>query len=109
MEVDSILSYCHYSLNDTALTRELPYLEAKRLGIVSASPLSMGLLTLRGENIARLALQFSLANPRIHTTLAGSASPDNMIESVRWMEEPIDMQLLAEVRELLALIHNKTW
>jgi L-galactose dehydrogenase len=135
VEVDTILSYCHYSLNDTALDNVLPYMESQRLGIISASPLSMGLLTARGApawhpagpniqqacaraaahckargaDISKIALQFSLAHPRIHTTLVGSASPENMQKSVRWIEEPIDMQLLAEIREILSPIHNKTW
>ncbi len=135
VEVDSILSYCRYSLNDTALQEVMPYVESQHLGIISASPLSMGLLTrrgapswhpagpaikaacaraaehcaARGSDIAKLALQFSLANPRIHTTLVGSANPANMENSVRWMEEPIDTQLLAEVRDILAPIHNQTW
>src|SRR5260370_5441890 len=47
-EVDTILSYCRYSLNDTALEELSPYLQQKEVGIISASPLSMGLLTERG-------------------------------------------------------------
>ncbi|WIA38692.1 hypothetical protein OEZ86_001995 [Tetradesmus obliquus] len=40
--VDVILSYCHYSLNDTALQDAIPYFQEKQVGIISASPLSMG-------------------------------------------------------------------
>lgn len=46
--VDVVLSYCHYSLNDTTLKPLLPYLEDKGVGVISASPLSMGLLTNQG-------------------------------------------------------------
>lgn len=43
--VDVILSYCHYSINDSTLEDLLPYLNSKGVGIISASPLAMGLLT----------------------------------------------------------------
>lgn len=43
--VDVVLSYCHYSLNDTSLTDLIPYLKQKGVGIVNAGILSMGLLT----------------------------------------------------------------
>jgi L-galactose dehydrogenase len=43
--VDTILSYCHYALNDTSLETLLPLLQGKNAGIINASPLSMGLLT----------------------------------------------------------------
>ncbi len=45
VEVDMILSYCHYSLNDDALAGLLPYLKQKQVGVINASPLSMGLLS----------------------------------------------------------------
>lgn len=46
--VDVILSYCHYGVNDSALEDILPYLKSKGVGIISASPLAMGLLTENG-------------------------------------------------------------
>lgn len=134
-EVDTILSYCRYSLNDTALSRLLPTLREKNIGTISASPLGMGLLTnygvpswhpapanirekcaeaatycrAHGTNISRLALQFAVANPAIHTTLVGTASVENITANVRWIEEPLDLSLLAEVLAILAPIHNQTW
>lgn len=132
---DTILSYCHYSLNDTSLEKLVPYLEEKRVGIISASPLSMGLLTERGApawhpapeeiktacakaaahcrskgvDISQLALQFALANPKIHTTLVGTASPKNLKKNVKWIESAPDQALLAEVQEIMKPILNKTW
>jgi len=133
--LDTILSYCHYELNDTSLADMLPYLQAKGVGIINASPLGMGLLTERGTptwhpapdevkaacaqaaaycraqgvDIARLAIQFSVANPDIPTTLVGTASPANLEKNVRWSEDPMDLGLLAEVQAILAPIHNRTW
>ncbi len=43
--VDCILSYCHNSLNDDSLLGMLDYLESKGVGVINASPFSMGLLT----------------------------------------------------------------
>jgi len=134
-EVDTILSYCHYALNDTSLETLIPYLQEKQVGIINASPLGMGLLTERGTppwhpaseeiketcaravaycrnkgvDIARLAIQFALANPDLSTTLVGTANPENLEKNVKWLEGPIDTELLAEVRAILAPIHNKTW
>lgn len=43
--IDVILSYCHYSINDSKL---LPYLKSKGVGVITASPLAMGLFTEQG-------------------------------------------------------------
>jgi L-galactose dehydrogenase len=134
-EVDTILSYCHYSLNDTSLESLLPFLQEKGAGIISASPLSMGLLTergapdwhpappalkaacqraaehcrSRGADIAELALRFSLSQPAIATTLVGTASPENIIKNAAAAGQEPDQQLLAEVRAILAPVLNRTW
>jgi aryl-alcohol dehydrogenase-like predicted oxidoreductase len=133
--LDTILSFCHYTLFDTSLTDLIPYLQAKGVGIINASPLAMGLLTNRGApnwhpasdmvkatcaqaaahcrsqgaDIAQLAIQFSLANPNIATTLVGTSKPEKLKKNVEWLEEPIDETLLAEVHDILAPIHNETW
>ncbi|KFK29994.1 hypothetical protein AALP_AA7G204000 [Arabis alpina] len=46
--INVILSYCHYSVNDSTLLDLLPYLKSKGVGVISASPLSMALLTEQG-------------------------------------------------------------
>jgi L-galactose dehydrogenase len=134
-QVDTILSYCHYSLNDSSLDSLLPFLSEKRVGVISASPLSMGLLSdrgapawhpapgdigsacslaaaycsARGEDISKLALQFSTSNPAIATTLVGTASPENIEKNVRWVDEPVDQELLGEVLRILGPARNLTW
>jgi L-galactose dehydrogenase len=133
--VDTILSYCHYELNDTALLDVLPFMEQHGVGAINASPLGMGLLSLRGTpdwhpapekvkqlcrqaaehcqskgaSIITLAMQFSVAQERIATTLFGTANPENVKRNVACLDEPIDEQLLAEVLEILKPIHNVTW
>ena len=134
-EVDTILSYCHHALNDTALIDLLPLLEEKNVGIISASPFSMGLLTRegppawhpapenlreacrrairfcdeRGVDIARVAQQFSAENKRIHTTLAGTAKAGHIRKSIEWLNEPLPPEFMAEVRALFRPVHNLTW
>jgi len=56
-----------------------------------------------------LAVQYSLANPEIPTTLVSSASVENMKRNIAWASEPMDAQLLAEVLEILQPIHDVTW
>src|SRR3954469_4792357 len=46
--VETILSFCRYELNDTALAGLIPYCKDKGIGIINASPTGMGLLTERG-------------------------------------------------------------
>jgi L-galactose dehydrogenase len=134
-EIDTILSYNHYSLNDTTLFTLLPLLKDRSVGVINASPLSQGLLTNRGtpawhpapedvkkvcaqaatfcrnrnSDIAKLALQFSLKNLEIATTLVGTADPVNLRKNVEWIEEPVDEDLLAVVMQILNPIMNQTW
>jgi len=130
--VETILSFCHYELNDTSLADLLPYFKEKGVGVINASPTGMGLLTpqgapgwhpasdalkegcrkavahceARGADIVKLAVQFCCANPDIATTLVGTARPQNIRDNIAHANEPIDEQLLAEVLEILAPVHN---
>ena len=50
VKVDTILTYCHASMNDTTLQEYIPYFQSKGVGIINGSILSMGLLTERGPS-----------------------------------------------------------
>lgn len=130
--VETVLSFCRYELNDTALADQLPYLKANGVGVINASPTGMGLLTERGVpswhpapkamiegsrraveycrsigvDIVKLAIQFAVSHPGIATTLVGSASADNMRKNIAYAEEPIDFGLMAKVLDLLKPIKN---
>ncbi|MBN1672501.1 MAG: aldo/keto reductase [Kiritimatiellae bacterium] len=134
-EVDTVQTYCHYCLNDSSLARLLPYLTERAVGVVSSAPLAMRLLTEagppdwhpappeirarcaeaarfcreRGADIAKLALQFAVSNPAIHTTVVSTASPDRLAQNVGCIREPIDHALVKDVLGVLAPIHNETW
>ncbi|HEV8497550.1 MAG TPA: aldo/keto reductase [Gemmatimonadaceae bacterium] len=131
-QVGTVLSFCHYELNDTSLEPHLPYFAKKGVGVINASPTGMGLLTPRGvpawhpappalvagarraieycasvgADIAKLAVQFAVAHPDIATTLVGSANPDNIRRNVAAVSEPVDRELLARVLDILRPIHN---
>ena len=133
--IDTILSYCRYGLNDSSLETILPFLHEKNIGVISASPLAMGLLTERGApdwhpapaavknacaqavqwcrergvSIEKLAIQFAVSNPQIASCLVGTANPDNIANNVAWAQQPPDEELLAAVQTILAPVRNRTW
>ena len=130
--LDVVLSYNHYTLQNTMFADLVPYLKEKRVGIMNAAPFSARLLTnaslpkwhkatplvretcqkaaahcqSRGVDIAQLALQFSIANRDMTTCVTGSASPERIQEWAEWIKKPLDQQLLGEVLEILKPIHN---
>ena len=63
----------------------------------------------RGIDITKLALQFATSNPHIATTLVGTASPAEIAAGVAWVDEPMDTELVAAVREVLSPIQGQTW
>ena len=132
-DVDCVLNYNQYTLQNTRFAEEtVPWLVERGIGVMNAGPFSARLLTdaplpawlkepesvkeaarkaaaacrARGTPIAKLALQFALENPLIATTIAGSANPANIRDWATWAAEPIDRELLAEVREIFAPVHN---
>ena len=60
----------------------------------------------RGTPIAKLALQFALANPDIATTIAGSANPANIRNWAEWAAAPLDLELLRDVQTIFAPVKN---
>jgi len=130
--IDVILSYNHYTLQNTMLADLTPYLKQKGIGIMNAAPFSARLLTntalptwhkatpqvrevarkaaehcaARGSDIAKLALQYSIRHPDMSTCVVGSANPKNVELWAKWADEPIDENLLNAVLAILKPIHN---
>ena len=133
--VESILNFCHYCLNDDALVDYLDYFEENGVGVINASPLSMGLLSKRGvpawhpapktlveacakaaaycesKNypIEKLAIQYSVSNPRIAGTLFSSANPENVKRNIEWANEEPDWQLVKEVQDIIGEQKRVSW
>ena len=132
-DIDCVLSYNQYTLQNTRFQDEsVPYLVKKGVGVMNAGPFSARLLTNsplpdwlkepaevkeaaraaasccseHGVDIAKLAVQFSLANEQITTTIAGSANPSNIQKWAEWAEEPIDEELMAKVLKIFAPVKN---
>ena len=84
--VESVLNFCHYSLNDDRLADWHPAPAA----LVEACRKASDYCLSQGYPIEKLAIQFSVSNPRIGTTLFSSANPDNVLKNIQYIEEPID-------------------
>ena len=130
--LDCVLSYNHYTLQNTMFGDLVPYLKKKEVGIMNAAPFSARLLTntelppwhkatpqvrriakkaadycaSKGVDIAQLAVQYSIANEDMTTCVVGSANPNNVKKWVDWANQPIDEELLKNVLKILKPIHN---
>lgn len=133
--VESVLNFCHYCLNDDKLVDFLDFFEENGVGVISASPFSMGLLTERGVPawhpapkplveacvkaaehckakgypIEKLAMQFSIQNDRIASTLFSTTRPENLLKNIDYIKEPADEQLVKEVQEIIGDQKRVSW
>jgi len=133
--VESVLSFCHYCLNDNALLDYLEYFRKNDVGVINASPFAMGLLTERGvpawhpapaplqdlcrkavaycrskgKSIEQLAIRYSVYHPQIATTLFSTTRPEAVLQNIRWADEPLDEELLREVQMILKPRLRDTW
>ncbi len=133
--VDTVMSYCQYTLQDRRLAGSAAHFSATGAAIINASPLAMGELTgrgappwhpaprrvrdlcaraaalcqERGTSLEKIALQFSVTTSPCVTTVVGSASSANIRRDVAWLSEPIDAGLLGEVEAVLAPVRDVGW
>lgn len=133
--VECLLNFCHYCLCDDKLVDFLDFFEKNGVGVSNASPFSMGLLTERGVPdwhpapkplvrvceeaaqyckekgypIEKLAMQFSVSNPRIASTIFSTTRPENLKKNLAYIEEPIDWDLVAKVCEIIGDQQRVSW
>ncbi|MBQ8593884.1 MAG: aldo/keto reductase [Bacteroidaceae bacterium] len=133
--VETVLNFCHHCLCDDKLVDYLDYFEERGIGVINASPLSMGLLSERGVPawhpapmplvetcrramehclkkgypIERLAMEYAVSNPRIATTLFSTTNPQNVLKNVAFAQETFDEELLREVREIIGGQMRVSW
>lgn len=134
-EVDTVMSYCQYTLQDRRLAAWRERLTQHGAAVLNASPLGMGALTsrgapswhpapavvleacaaaaalcrARGSDISRLAMQFAVATGAFASTVVGSADPENVRRTVEWIAEPLDEELLHDVEQILAPVRDTGW
>jgi aryl-alcohol dehydrogenase-like predicted oxidoreductase len=130
--IDVLLTYNHYTLQNDMALQLVPLCEQRGVGLINAAPFSARLLTSsplppwhkapeevrrvaaaaaefcqrQGTDIAKLALQFSVAHPAFASCVTGSANPARVRQWAEWIEEPLDQALVSEVRRILEPIHN---
>jgi L-galactose dehydrogenase len=133
--LDFVLSYCHYTLLDATLANWLPVFAARGLGVINASPLSMGLLAeaepppwhpappeirravaeikaycrAQGVDLPALALQFSLHHPGIATTLVGMVNREQLRRNLEAVGTPPDERHVEAIRVILGTTRDLSW
>jgi L-galactose dehydrogenase len=134
-ELDVVITYAQYTLQNTLAESMLPLFEQHNLGVINASPLGLGLLTPQGPqdwhlgsdklkrtcrtaadwcaangiNIADLAMRFALANPRFHVTLTGARSATEIRHNARSVTQPPEAAAVRAVQEILQPVFNEVW
>lgn len=135
-DVDVVLSYCHHNLLNTRLDGVLaPATLAASVGLISGSPLHMGVLTRhgpppwhpappevlaagvmaaawcdeRGLDLAEVALRAAVTHPAIHSTLVGIRTAAEVATSLRALEPDPHPGLTGELRALLAPVKDREW
>ena len=133
--VETVLSFCRYTLTDHSLLDLLPTLEAAGIGVINAAPTGMGLLTDAGPpdwhpapaslkraareaadrcrdegwDLASLAISFSVANERIDTTLVGMTTREQVRRNVRSAETAPDPRKLKAVNAALSGVRGNAF
>jgi L-galactose dehydrogenase len=134
--VDGILTYCHYSLQNTQMDDILTGFTRERgIGLINASGLCMGLLTDKGPSewhpapqhvrdagkkaaqfcrehgvdISDLAMRFCLDHPYVASTLIGLSTTREVEACLKLLDRATDGQMLAQVEEILAPAFNYAW
>jgi len=134
-ELDVVVSYCHFNLQDQTLHSDLmPVAEAHGVGVLNASPLSMGLLTNQGPqpwhpageeiktacreaadycwshgaDVSFLGMQFCL-NSDVPSTISGAATRAELETNLRASATRPDPDLLAGVLAILEPVRDRTW
>jgi aryl-alcohol dehydrogenase-like predicted oxidoreductase len=133
--VECVLNFCHYCLCDDKLIDFLDFFESHGIGVINASPFSMGLLTERGVpdwhpapkplieacrkaaeychekdyNIEKLAIQYSVGNKRIASTLFSTTRSENVMKNIEQSQQPAPAELVNMVRDIIGEQKRVSW
>jgi len=134
-DIDTVMNHKLFALNDTRLLELLPLIKEKKIGLMNSAPLGSGLLSARGvaswhpagdkdkavvdravkfcrqqgTSIEKLAIQFAVSCEDIPTTVISTANRERIKLNAGYVDEPLDMELVAQVQEILKPILNKDW
>ncbi|XP_028397092.1 L-galactose dehydrogenase-like [Dendronephthya gigantea] len=137
--IDTILSYCHCSMNDQTLLGYINDFKKYDVGIINASPISMGLLSNRGPpswhpatqeiknackhaaeycqrqgiDISKLAMKFSLGFDEVATTLVSTANIENLRRNIATVTEELSKgekeAMEFVIENYFSKLEEKTW
>jgi L-galactose dehydrogenase len=134
--VDFVLSYCRYTLLNRDLDRWLtPTVQRYDLGLISAAPVHMGILTRqgpqpwhpaqasikeagrkivalcleRGVSPELVAVRFSLNHPLIASTLVGMPRQAEVEENLKALDFQIDPDLMEEIDRIYFSLNETIW
>lgn len=134
-DIDIVMNHNSFALNDTRLLELLPLMKEKNTGLINSAPLSSGLLSARGvaswhpasdqdktiiakalefckeqgTSLEKLAIQFAVSCEDIPTTLISTANRERIKMNAQYVDEPLNMELVEQVRGILKPILNKDW
>lgn len=135
VHLDAVLLHNHHTICDVRAYELLPLLQDRGIGVINAAPFASGLLSggepppwhpappaeralfaraaeltaARGVPLARLALQFAGSEPRLPITLFSCADPRILERNLAWLDDPPDLELVADVQRLLEPVMNRQW
>jgi L-galactose dehydrogenase len=136
VKVDTILSYCRYNLLINDMDERLtPLARCKKIGLINASPLLMGILTeagpppwhpapartkrvgarivelcrLHGVRAADVALRFCLDHDYVSTTLVGMSTTRQVEDNIRASAFEIAPELMEQIRKMVEPVGDFTW
>lgn len=133
--LDFVLSYCHYNLMIQDLDRILRPVAGDTVGLINASPLHMGMLTVPGAplwhpapaevkdaaarvvqlcesagvDVTTLALRFCLDYPYAASTLVGMSTREQVERNLRALDFKPDAKLLAGIAEIVDPVKDTSW
>jgi len=133
--IDTVLSYCHGTLNDSTFLPYATELRAAGKGVLNAAPLSMGLLTRagppawhsgtpelraacvaaaqyctqRGADLSDLALSYAFGLAPVDCTITGLGSVAEVQRAVACATRAPEPALLAGVQAILSSVQGSTW
>jgi L-galactose dehydrogenase len=136
VKVDTILSYCRYNLLIKDMDQQLtPLARCKKIGLINASPLLMGILTeagpppwhpapartklvgakivelcwRNGVRVADVALRLCLDHDYVSTTLVGMSTIRQVEENIRASACVVTPELIEQIRKMVDPGAGFTW